>query len=229
MGLSLLAVGCAEEKTSPVKLEAVQTSNLEAGSEITLEEATRWTTKFRKLHSQETQAMYFDQSVYNALLEQNGVDGIRIYNAINEDNKQVLVLAGATASGDVLGKVFDKGVFCPPNCSVGVLAGIEGSTSTVPASAGSEITMAEAVSWTAVYREQNPNRLRAEYFSKSVIEDLLTQNGCLGIRIYKAIDDDNQECLVLVGVNSTGDMTSGKVFDKGTSCPDKCAVSPLAE
>lgn len=64
---------------------------------------------------------------------------------------------------------------------------------------------------------------------KNVIEEVLNQTGCFGLRIYKALDDNGSEEIVIVGVDDNGnDMYKGKIADRVIKCPIVCPdQSPL--
>ena len=86
--------------------------------------------------------------------------------------------------------------------------------------AGSEITLAEGSVMTAEFRKDYPNATKAVYYTADVYEDLLAQTGCVGIRIYNAINEDGKLTNVLVGVDRDGnDLYTGKVYDNGLPTP----------
>lgn len=90
--------------------------------------------------------------------------------------------------------------------------------------AGSIITLAAGSKMTKSFRTNYPNETKAVYYTADVYQDILAQTGCVGIRIYNALDDDDNLTNVLVGVDRFGnDMTSGKVYDDGLRCPTVCS------
>lgn len=92
--------------------------------------------------------------------------------------------------------------------------------------AGSIITLQEGSDMTAEFRKNFPNATKAVYYTADVYEDLLAQAGCVGIRIYNAINEDNKLTNVLVGVDRDGnDLVNGKIYDLGTLCPTGCPVN----
>jgi hypothetical protein len=89
--------------------------------------------------------------------------------------------------------------------------------------AGSIITLADGSTMTADFREKFPNETKAVYYSSSVFSDLMAQEGCVGIRIYNALDAEDNMTNVLVGVDEHGnDLYQGKVYNRGTLCPFVC-------
>lgn len=90
--------------------------------------------------------------------------------------------------------------------------------------AGSIITLAAGSKMTKSFRTNYPNATKAVYYTTDVYQNLLAQTGCVGIRIYNAINDDGKLTNVLVGVDKDGnDMTTGKVYDSGILCPTGCS------
>lgn len=95
--------------------------------------------------------------------------------------------------------------------------------------AGSIITLADGSKMTADFRKKFPNETKAVYYSADVYTDLLAQEGCVGIRIYNALDSDRKMTNVLVGVDQDGnDLYQSKVYNKGGLCPPLCSTkNPL--
>ena len=67
------------------------------------------------------------------------------------------------------------------------------------------------------------NDVRAYFYGKNKINDLLNQPGCVGIRVYFAKDDNGTMAMMLVGADANGDdMINGRILDLGNPCPDEC-------
>lgn len=69
----------------------------------------------------------------------------------------------------------------------------------------------------------------ASTFKGADVMELLLQQGCWGVRIYRGFDEQGVPCFVLVGVDEKGrDLTSGVLLEKGLPCPPFCDdESPL--
>lgn len=69
----------------------------------------------------------------------------------------------------------------------------------------------------------------ASTFKGADIMELMLQQGCWGLRIYKGHDPKGASCLVLVGVDEKGrDLTGGVLLEMGYPCPPFCDdESPL--
>ncbi|MCC6369602.1 MAG: hypothetical protein IT236_01215 [Bacteroidia bacterium] len=87
------------------------------------------------------------------------------------------------------------------------------------------ITLAEASEWTANYRATiSSGGTIAHFFGKDAIQAILDQSGCVGIRIYYAIDDLGNKQLVLVGANADeNDLYEGLLADRALACPINCS------
>lgn len=89
-----------------------------------------------------------------------------------------------------------------------------------------DISLKEAAVLTQRFRENLPviDNTIAEYFGKSALENVLAQNGCVGIRIYYGIDLNNIKRLVITGVDYNGnDLYEGNLMEAGTICPPVCS------
>lgn len=94
---------------------------------------------------------------------------------------------------------------------------------------GEQITITEGSAWTKTYQSRNEGKVKAHFYGINKLNEILTQPGCQGIRIYRAIDDNGADCLVLVGSDEDeNDMTDGVLIEMGVKCPPRCkADSPL--
>ncbi len=97
------------------------------------------------------------------------------------------------------------------------------------------IVLTDAAKLTKAYRDNPPGpKVKAVAFSRSIIDEMLAQNGCEGIRCYYALNDDGTPTLVITGVDNKGnDIYNGVLAEFGTLCPPWCddavtSNSPLA-
>jgi hypothetical protein len=87
------------------------------------------------------------------------------------------------------------------------------------------------------WHDQNPDDVLATFTGRNILESLLAQPGCTGIRMFNAINDLGIKQLVLVGVRkdgsniitytTTGDngeiiKNKGIVADRNSACPPSC-------
>ncbi len=89
---------------------------------------------------------------------------------------------------------------------------------------GAIITLAEGSEMTANYRATiNLGETIGHAVGKNLVNDLLIQPGCMGMRLYYAINKKGKKQLVAVGVDANGDdMTQGVILDEFFDCPPEC-------
>lgn len=64
-------------------------------------------------------------------------------------------------------------------------------------------------------------------FKKSALERLLSQTGCVGMRIYYGMHPDGQPALILVGVDENGEeLLDGELLENNFPCPPFCPKGP---
>ncbi len=90
---------------------------------------------------------------------------------------------------------------------------------------GAVITLAEGSKMTAAYRATiSTGDTIALAVGKNLVNSILGQTGCMGIRMYFALDEHGNKQLVLVGVDANGDdMTVGVIVDRLFPCPNGCS------
>ena len=70
------------------------------------------------------------------------------------------------------------------------------------------------------------NHVEGILFGKDHVDDLLSQQGCVGIRIYYGktgtLSADASQ-LIIVGTDVDGNDMTDKILDAGTPCPDFCS------
>lgn len=88
---------------------------------------------------------------------------------------------------------------------------------------GGEITLSSGAAMTKEFRLRNPNSIKARFFGKDIINEILSQEGCMGIRLYCALDEDGNNQLVMVGADSDENDMTDLVADLSHPCPDTCS------
>jgi hypothetical protein len=92
------------------------------------------------------------------------------------------------------------------------------------------ISLQEAIDMTSLYRSNIPaGMVNSETFSKDSVSALLSQPGCVSLRIYYGKQKDDTIHAILVGVDEKGaDMiqTSDLILEEGDRCPPLCPDPP---
>ncbi len=77
---------------------------------------------------------------------------------------------------------------------------------------------------TKAWRDGDFGAEKAVFFGKDKLQEILNQADCKGIRMYFAINEENEKTLVLVGANEDeSDQINGKILDRGRICPIYCS------
>jgi hypothetical protein len=106
---------------------------------------------------------------------------------------------------------------------------------------GKPISKKTANKWLKNHEEKHPAKdsIRAHFFGSDIINQVLAQAGCVGMRIYYATNDEGVKQLLLVGAREDGsniwpdenshedgeNATSGLIVDASTTCPPFCPTN----
>lgn len=91
---------------------------------------------------------------------------------------------------------------------------------------GAVISTNSAATLTANYRNSNPNGVKGVFFGREILQSILDQTGCKGIRFYFAMDANGNNTLVAVGADaSENDQMDGVIADFSSPCPPHCSSS----
>lgn len=87
---------------------------------ITLSDAAKMTKAYRQsITAGSTIAHAFGKSAIQAILNQSGVVGVRIYYGLNEEGEKQLIVVGTDTLGNDLytGLLAERSLHCPEDCS----------------------------------------------------------------------------------------------------------------
>ena len=100
------------------------------------------------------------------------------------------------------------------------------------------ISLQTAVTMTTRFRQERENILNSSYqnqnilplcetFDRDVLDSVLGQEGCVGLRIYYGMMEGDQVHAIIVGVDENNeDMLPGvqefNIIEEGKRCPDDC-------
>jgi len=89
---------------------------------------------------------------------------------------------------------------------------------------GELITLKQAADFTANHRNSmQEGDVLSHFFGRNILQQILDQPGCMGIRIYYGKDSSGNKNLVLVGSDQLeNDMTNGLMADFSVICPPHC-------
>ena len=92
------------------------------------------------------------------------------------------------------------------------------------------ISIEDASALTRNYRMQaGTGSIKGGFFGRAAIEQVLSQEGVVGIRYYYAKENNERPVLILVGVDENGkDLYEGFVCERAIPCPPYCGgFNPL--
>lgn len=90
---------------------------------------------------------------------------------------------------------------------------------------GELISLKDGAAMTAAYRSANPGGMRGHFFGREVLNQILSQEGCMGIRMYYGINEEGVQQLIIVGANSEEQDLTAMVADVSVGCPYRCDPS----
>lgn len=73
------------------------------------------------------------------------------------------------------------------------------------ATVGAEIGQELGAQFISAYQQANPTDVTSYYVGRNILEQVLTQPGCVGMRFYNAYNEAGEKTLVYVGVTAQGD------------------------
>ena len=90
---------------------------------------------------------------------------------------------------------------------------------------GSDVSLEDAAAMTEDYRDASLNSQKGTFIGRDLIDDILAQSGCKGLRIYFALNSMNALTVVVVGADSSEDDQIGgsdTIAEMGVGCPSNC-------
>ena len=94
------------------------------------------------------------------------------------------------------------------------------------------ITLATGKTMIATYKGERDKMLASGYssdiltlsetFSKSEVDQISAQTGCVSIRVYLGMDDNSNIRAIVVGVDSSDNDILGLIMEMGIRCPTYC-------
>lgn len=95
------------------------------------------------------------------------------------------------------------------------------------AKTGSIITKERAKELISSFQNQYKDEINSSFIGADNVKHILSQESCMGIRIYNGFDVKNQKIsLVLVGVDENGEelLHDGIIYDDLKICPPVCPL-----
>jgi len=102
------------------------------------------------------------------------------------------------------------------------------------AAVGEEISHEMATDFVKAYEESHPGEVRGYYIGRNIIDQILAQPGCVGMRFYYGLNQEGQKTLVYLGVDADGKdlvkktvvMSNGAIMQQNAIIADFLQVVP---
>jgi hypothetical protein len=225
IGSFLMTVSCQENATltnSGVTNQRIinYTFDGREGDPIALSIGTRWIANYTSKNPSGVNSQVFGSQIINKILGKTGSMGIRFYYAVDDAGSAKLMLIGADGKGNDLVPTYG---IAGRDSFTNIMGGAGPS---LMGTEGDSISMEATKRWEAAYVVRNPTGIQAHFFGNEIVNQILSESGCVGIRVYYALNDSGVQQLLLVGVTSTGgnllpkSESAGRVADDDNTMAD---------
>jgi len=94
---------------------------------------------------------------------------------------------------------------------------------------GGEISHETATDFVKAFQQAHPNENPAYYLGRNIIEKILAQPGCAGMRFYYGYNTEGQKTLVYVGMDANGNdmVKQTMVTENGVISSEQGVVADL--
>lgn len=189
------------------------------GGAISLDTASKWINHYAINNNNIIiTSGYFSKKALQSILGIGGCMGVRFYYSKAETGQSILLAIGADKNGNDFQSPFrSKGTYS----SVSLFE--KKSLEKFTGSESDSVTLETSKSRIGSYAEGNPNGIIAHFFGYQIIEQILLQKNCVGLRCYYALDNKQGEAkLILVGVdgNSANILPNSNIAGRKTSETD---------
>ncbi len=174
-----------------------QSSTAYKGEIVKYEEADSWMQNYDAQFTEEVRGHMYGENALMQLLNQKGVEGVKIYNAQDLEGNQKLVFQGLGENASEVGLAFDISRSCPPLC---------GGGGVVIEEIGAPISFASAQMMISEFAMNNPESPSNYTFSASVVKEVLTQSQSKGLFLAYGLDNLSNPQLILLGVSAQGEL-----------------------
>ncbi len=204
---------------------------------VAISDAARLTANARAMARPDAvNAFIYGRRVLDRMLAQSACVGIRAYYGLHPNGMPTFVLSGVKPDGaDIVdGVLAQDPVLRPAWCGAANVLNTGGRVEDLESirpevlltgAENSGVTPAEASRSTRLYRiTRISGSLKAHFFGRAIAEEVLGQAGCVGLRLYRAREENGRRTLVLVGVDELGnDLVSGILGEHVLDCPPWCS------
>jgi hypothetical protein len=102
---------------------------------------------------------------------------------------------------------------------------------------GKKISKKDAIDWVKKYKNKHKDSTHSILYDAGIIQDLLNIPGCVSVRIHYAENGKDEDRLILVAVDASGNAIlppsdtsvtdAAFIVDDGQACPPTCPPGDL--
>ncbi|HVI43341.1 MAG TPA: hypothetical protein VM802_00660 [Chitinophaga sp.] len=196
----------------------------DTGYSITLQQSLDMTQGWQQQYPDAVRSFMYGRRVFEQLLNVPGCESIRIFNGINQENKQALIFVAVNdKGGNILSyflsneeglfkaeaPILDGGIPCPPICPADPFAVypqpvIKSRKSTgfpEVSGIGTFISLNEARQMIHTWQHQQPEGVKSVLFGRHAFDAMLTTPDCDGVCVFNALDEQQSHSFILLAVN----------------------------
>jgi|GEM_PF-713016 len=209
------------------------------GDPISLDSTAQWIQNYQTAKAS-LSAHFFGRKILERLLNKNNSTGLRFYYSLDNSANPTLLVKSANSKGNDLVLLFEaRGKKSAVDLNAVKASIINGSFTDTDADS---VSATVSKNWIDNYYQKNPKGIQAHFFGYEIIKQILSENGCVGIRAYYALNGAGVQQLLLIGVDSNGEnllpqVTTGNgrvtdgstnvVADMSVPCPSYCGSGTM--
>lgn len=188
-----------------------QVSGVIAGNNTESNKIFVMTSKYMKTYPTEAYGYIYGKTALTQFLNTQGLEKVFVFNGIDDTGMNKIVFKGGDKNGQIIGGTdpYDDATVCPPICPKSRIAEI-----------GSPISETYAHQLIGSFQRTHTNRAKAQIFERSSFETVLAQNGAEGIYLGHALNEKEEQIMILAGVDVNGNiMWDGVVINNSVPVP----------
>lgn len=176
----------------------------EIGEFVSPDEAQEWMANFEFENQGKIFGHLYGKQTLLEILSQEGADGLKIFNGIDEKGAARLVFYAANKNGQEIGIAFDTSMPCPPFC--GDPDGDQYTEAQEIENIGAPIESSLAEQWIKEHQSNRPSQIQAATYGSQIVHKILNSGNVSGLYFANAIDSEGQAQIVLVAVDQIGTL-----------------------
>jgi len=166
------------------------------GAFVSADQAQEWMSNFEFENQDAIFGHLYGKQTLNEILAQEGAQGIKIFNGLDEAGTAKLVFYAANGNGEPEGMAYDISSPCPPFCTSDIQQDIE--------NIGARIDTNLANQWVQNFETTYPLGVSSFLYGKRIFKQLLNVPQIKGLYFANSFDGQGLQQLLMVGVDDQG-------------------------